>query len=66
MLGIRLSWSVVYPQGNFECLVEEELTNETSRSTQPKQSKEYIYINKMRQLGSCLGRHEKGLIIPLT
>lgn len=45
MLGIRLSWSVVYPQGNLEFLVEEELTNEISRSTQPKkQSKEYIYI----------------------
>lgn len=36
MLGIRLSWSVVYPRGNLEFLVEEELTNDMSGSIQPK------------------------------
>ena len=33
MLGIRLSWSVVYTGGN---LVEEELTNDVSGKIQPK------------------------------
>lgn len=36
VLGIRLSWSVVYPKHNLELLVEEELTNEMSGSIEPK------------------------------